>query len=74
MGAIIAIVSQLMTLVPKLVDLGMDVAPIISKARAAVDQIGTQVSPDDAEFKALDTTVKAWEDDFDAALAKRLGE
>lgn len=72
MGAIIAVLSQVMSLVPQLINLGVDVAPMIANVRKGLDQIGTQVSPDDEEFKKLDAEVKAFEDDFDAAVAERL--
>lgn len=72
MSAIIAVLSLAASYIPQLIQIGMDVAPLISGLRKAVDQIGTDVSPTDEEFKALDATVAGYEAEFKDAVAAHL--
>lgn len=72
MGAIIAVIGEIISLVPVLVAAEKDVAPLITKARAALNHIGENVAPDDEEFKKLDAEVSALEGQFQDAVAAHL--
>lgn len=74
MGAIIAIITFLVDNAPRLIAAGADVYSMVQQARAAVDQIGTQVSPDDEAFRELDAKVANLESAFQIAVKKRLEE
>ncbi len=55
MPAILALVAEILSLVPQITSAGISIAGIVSKARAVLDANG---APGDADWDALDQQVK----------------
>lgn len=66
MPAILALVAQIIALVPTLVSAGIDVADLIANARKVIDENRV---PSDPEWDALDAAVTSLQQQFRAASA-----
>lgn len=60
-AAILSLIATAMTYVPKLIQIGEDVAPLVGQARAALANIGTPTSETAEQFAALDALVSGYE-------------
>lgn len=60
-AAILTLIATAMTYVPKLIEIGEDVAPLITQARAALANLGTPTSETADQFAALDALVLGYE-------------
>lgn len=65
-AAILSLIATAMTYVPKLIQLGEDVAPLIASARAGLAAIGTGTSETDEQFAELDALVAGYEQQLQA--------
>lgn len=54
MPAVLALVAEVLANIPQLIDLGVNVANLISTTKEVIDQNG---SPDDPQWAALDAKV-----------------
>ena len=54
MASIVALLAQILAMVPQLVSAGIDIADLVSKTKAVID---ANKVPGDAEWDALDATV-----------------
>ncbi len=63
MPAILALVAEILSMVPQLVQAGISIAGIVSKVE---DVLAANAAPDDATWQALDQQVK----DLQAQLAQ----
>jgi hypothetical protein len=64
--AILSLISTAMTYVPKLIQIGEDVAPLVTQARSALANIGTPTSETAEQFAALDALVAGYESQLQA--------
>lgn len=76
MLSIISTLATMATFIPKLIEIGVDVAPLIAGMRQSISQIGAS-QPEmksAAEFQALDQIVSKYESDFEAAVQAHMNQ
>jgi len=69
MSAIIAALALAASYIPQLVEIGVNVAPLVVGLRNAIANLGTPEAPDAAAFASLDATVSGYETQFADAVA-----
>lgn len=65
-ATILALVAAAITYIPKLIQLGEDVMPLVTAARTALAQVGTPTTETADQFAALDAQVAGYEQQLQA--------